>query len=167
MAPRISLLVAALFVLAALQGADAAAPTKVATGTSKHHGGGLTDAERHVQALRLAMLKWYCTESTGHANARPCQNYNFMLKLKAVTDPEQRKKMVSERAQTMPSDEAGKKEYAAQAKEGFLSMYTSYCARKGLSGDASTQHDAVCADAGLKKMYEAYAAGGAKGKTTK
>merc|ERR550514_375171 len=109
MAPRISFLAAALVLLAALQGADAAAPT----------------------------------------------------------EPEARKKMVAERAATLPADEAGKKEYAAQAREGFMNMYSSYCAHTGFSGDAATQRTNVCNDAGLKKMYEAYAAGTSKGKSSK
>ena len=42
---------------------------------------------------------------------------------------ETRKKLVAKRADTMPTNESGKKEMVAQARQGFMDMYSSYCAR--------------------------------------
>ena len=59
-----------------------------------------------VGKLRLSMLKWYCEETASHAVERPCQNYNFMQKLRSAESPDVRKKLVQERSSSMPKDDA-------------------------------------------------------------
>ena len=101
-----------------------------------------------VGKLRLSMLKWYCEETASHAVERPCQNYNFMQKLRSAGSPEVRKTLVQERSASMPKDDTGRKKLALQSREGYLKMYTSYCAQ------SSPANPTVCTNDSLKKVYD-------------
>eukprot|EP00320_Phaeocystis_rex_P020393 CAMPEP_0119057860 /NCGR_PEP_ID=MMETSP1178-20130426/2249_1 /TAXON_ID=33656 /ORGANISM="unid sp, Strain CCMP2000" /LENGTH=153 /DNA_ID=CAMNT_0007038727 /DNA_START=52 /DNA_END=513 /DNA_ORIENTATION=- len=109
---------------------------------------GKTPSTTVVGKLRLAMLTWYCAETSGHVDDRPCQNFHFMQKLRKAEDPETRKRLVQERSATMPKDDAGRKKLAMQSREGYLKMYKAYCAQP------SPANPAVCTNESLKKVYE-------------
>jgi len=139
--PAIRLL---LFVALLLVGVPAAAQGKK-TGISR------TPASVTVLGkLRMAMLQWYCIETTAHHSERPCLNFVFMQKMRKADSSEARKALVAERAQSMPSDDAGRKKVAQDSREGYINMYKAYCAQPAPSNAE------VCSNESLKKMYQAF-----------
>merc|ERR1712194_555821 len=100
--------------------------------------------------LRMEMLKWFCVESSGHDEDRPCKTFSYMQKRLKAKDADEKKKLEEEHKATMPTDEAGKKQLGLQTREGFLKMYNSYCAQ------TPPPNPAVCSDASLKKVFEKF-----------
>eukprot|EP00310_Coccolithus_braarudii_P020362 CAMPEP_0183355140 /NCGR_PEP_ID=MMETSP0164_2-20130417/39327_1 /TAXON_ID=221442 /ORGANISM="Coccolithus pelagicus ssp braarudi, Strain PLY182g" /LENGTH=158 /DNA_ID=CAMNT_0025528163 /DNA_START=21 /DNA_END=497 /DNA_ORIENTATION=+ len=131
-----------------------AAPCHGAFGGKKAGvGGGLTRTPSSVTVLgklRMAMLEWYCVETTTHMEERPCQNHAFMVKMRQADTPEKRKLLVAERSKSMPTDDEGRRALAQQSRAGYVSMYKAYCEQE------TPKNPDVCSNDSLRKMYQAF-----------
>jgi len=107
--------------------------------------------------LRMAMLQWYCVETTTHSAERPCQNYMFMQKMRKADSAEARKALVAERSRSMPSDDEGRKALALQSRKSYVTMYKMYC------DQPTPGNPEVCSNEALKKMYESFEKTSSKG----
>lgn len=124
-----------------------------AADASRKSGGGLTRTPSSVTVLgklRMAMLEWYCVEMEGHNDERPCQNHQFMVKMRQAETPEARKALVAARSKSMPADDEGRRTLAQQSRAGYVAMYKAYC------GQPAPKNPDVCSNESLKKMYQAF-----------
>ena len=98
------------------------------------------------------MSEWYCKDAA-RVSERPCLNHKFMHQMKAATNSEDRKKLIKERAATMPSDAESRKKLASSSRVGYLKMYKAYCAQP------SPENPEVCTHPTLKKLFDMYEKG--------
>ena len=73
--------------------------------------------------------------------------------MKSAASSEDRKKLIKERAATMPSDSESRKKLASSSRTGYLKMYKAYCAQP------SPENPEVCTHPTLKKLFDMYEKG--------
>uniref|UniRef100_A0A7S3RKK4 Uncharacterized protein n=1 Tax=Emiliania huxleyi TaxID=2903 RepID=A0A7S3RKK4_EMIHU len=78
--------------------------------------------------LRRAAVHWYCVENKqAHKGETPCLNNGYTQRMQQAATPEERKRVMGQRAAWISRLERKGKRDASRVRSAYLKMYRAYC----------------------------------------